>query len=244
MTRMTATRTTTAIPLIALLALAVAGCAPTPPPGAMTTDPRPTPTVTGTPIPVPTPTVSLPPEALDPLDTVTTILLQTDAAYFCDDIACAVDGFYYAGDPALAIAQLTAVFGHAPESERFDDGGGRFSEYHDWGGFLLYFSTDGGELLGLGVDVTSASVEGVAIETEHGVHVGTPRAEALALADLAFPSAGETGEIFEAHFGVVAVDANNWTAVIAFGSNGASGAVRSISAPIATGDSSGPAAGF
>lgn len=105
------------------------------------------------------------------------------------------------------------MFGRAPESERLDDGGGRFSEYHDRGGFLLYVSTDGGELLGLGVDVTSASVEGVAIETEHGVH--------------------------EAHFGVVAVDAHNWTAVIAFGGNGASGAVQSISAPIATGDSSG-----
>jgi hypothetical protein len=237
-------RTLITVPLVALVALLV-GCAPTPPPGATPSDPRPTPT--GSPVPLPTPTVTptIPAEEIDPLDTVTRILLETEAAYFCDDVACGVDGFFYElDDPALTIAKLTAVFGITPESQRYDDGGGRFSEYHDWGGFTVYFSTDGDELLGLGVSVITAAVEGVAIETEHGVHVGTPMSEALELADLVYTNAGDTGEIYEAHFDVVAADANNWKAVIAFRAGDTSGPVTELAAPIGTGDISGPAEGF
>jgi hypothetical protein len=236
-------RTLLSVPLVAVVALLV-GCGPTPPPGDTPADPRPTPTGSPVALPIPTVTPTIPPEELDPLDTVTRILLQTEGASFCDDIACGVDGFFYDNDPATAIAKLTAVFGVTPESQRYDDGGGRFSEYHDWGGFTLYFSTEGAELLGLGVSVTTAVIEDVAIETEHGVHVGTLMSEALDLADLVYTTDGETGPIYEAHFDVVAADANNWTAVIAFRVDDTSGPVTSIAAPISTGDISGPAAGF
>jgi hypothetical protein len=237
-------RTLVTIPLLAVVALLV-GCGPTPPPGD-TPGPRPTPTGTGSPVALPTPTVTptIPTEVLDPLDTVTSILLQTENIFFCDDITCGVDNVSYYGDPAVMIAKLTAVFGVTPESQRYDDGGGRFSEYHDWNGFTLYFSTDSTGLIGLGVDVKVAAVGGVAIETLHGVHVGTPMSEALELADFVYTYAGEVEDAREAHFDVVVDDASNWRAVIAFGPDTASGLVTTIAAPISTGDVSGVPGGF
>jgi hypothetical protein len=236
--------TTASIPLLALVVLALTACGPTPPPGDTPADPRPTPTGSPTPIPVPTPTETLPPEALDPLDTVTRILLLTESVSFCDDEACGVDGFRYDGDAALAIAKLTAVFGTGPESTHYDDGGGIVSDYHEWDGFSLASWAGDGSLPGMGVHVAAANVAGIAIETEHGVHVGTSMSEARDLADIAYQTFGEYSEIFEAHFDVVATDANNWSAVVAFRESDTSGPVTSISAPIRTGDASGPAAGY
>ncbi|WP_395639092.1 hypothetical protein [Pseudolysinimonas sp.] len=235
-------RTLASVPLLALVALLV-GCGPTPP-GDTPVDPRPTPTGSPVALPTPTTTPTIPAAEIDPLDTVTRILVLTEQVRFCDDVACTIDGFRYDGDPALAVAKLTAVFGTAPASERYDDGGGQFSEYHDWGGLLLYFSTIDSGPLGMGVSVDAGAVEGVAVETEHGVRVGTPMSEALENADLVYTQNGESGDVYEAHFDVIAADANNLRAVIAFRAIDTAGPVTSISAPISTGDSSGPAAGF
>ena len=215
------------VPLL-LIALALAGCAPTPPPGATPVDPRPTPTGTSTPIPVPTPTVTLPPEEVDPLDTVTSILLQTEQAWFCDDVACGVDGFRYDDDPDLVIAKLTAVFGLEPVVGLYGDDGNLAYDYR-WGDDFVLFYTDGPDVdPGVSMDVTAPDVAGVAIETEHGVRVGTPWAEAAAVAESVDSFSGEAGSWVMAWFDTIERDGYP-VAVIAFGTAG--GAVESISAP-------------
>lgn len=234
--------TTASLPLVALLALALAGCGPTPPPGDSPLPPRPTwtsapngsPDATAAPTPLPTPTLA--PGDLDPLADVTRILLQTETAYFCDDVACGVDGFRYDESPALAIAKLNEVFGIEPVVNRYE-GGGRVDEDYAWGGFLLYFSTEGGALLGMAVQVTAASVEGIVIETEHGVRVGTPWAEAAASADSVHESVGETDDpIWEARFDEISTGTNETTSIIAFRGNRGTGPVGTLTGPIETGE--------
>jgi hypothetical protein len=219
-------RTLVTVPLVALLV----GCGPTPPPGDTPSDPRPTPTSTSTPIPVPTPTVTLPPEEVDPLDTVTRILLQTESASFCDDVACAIDGFRYDDDPAVAIAKLTAVFGLEPVVGLYADDGNRAYDYR-WGdGFVLVY-TEGPDVdLGVSLEVRAADVAGVGIETEHGVRVGTPWADAVAAADRVDSFAGEAGSWDMAWFDSREDAAGVQVAVIAFNSGGGS-PVDSLSAP-------------
>ncbi len=112
-------RTTALLPLLVVTALALVGCGPTPPPPIDTPpDPRPTVPATATPVPLPSPTVTLPPETLPPLESTTKILLTTEVVYFCDDVACGFDGFYFEGPSDDAIANLTAVFGFEPTVEK------------------------------------------------------------------------------------------------------------------------------
>lgn len=226
--------TTASVPLLALVVLALTACGPTPPPGDTPADPRPTHTGSPTPIPVPTPTETLPPEALDPLDTVTRILLQTERVSFCDDEACGVDGFRYDESPDLAIAKLNAVFEIEPTVASYEAIDGSMGYDYRWGdAFMLYFSSGTGTAGGvpMGIHVTVASVGGVAIGTGHGVHVGTPWAEVVAVAD-SVNSYPETDEV-EAWFDTVPSDGGFLTAIIAFGDEG--GAVTSITGPIRTG---------
>lgn len=221
-------RTFASVPLL-LVALALAACAPTPPPGATPVDPRPTPPPSSTPIPLPTPTATLPAEEVDPLDTVTTILLQTEQASFCDEAACGVDGFGYHDDPDLVIAKLTAVFGFEPTVGVYADDSNLAYNYR-WGdGFVLYY-TEGPDLdLGVSLDVQTADVGGVVIETEHGVRVGTPWAEAAAAAERVDSFAGEAGSWDMAWFDTIEREDGFLFAVIAFGATG--GVVESMSAP-------------
>lgn len=222
-------RTLVPVPLVALIALLV-GCAPAPAPGDTPSDPRPTPTTTSTPIPVPTPTVTLPPEEVDPLDTVTRILLQTERASFCDDVACAVDGFSYDDDPAVVIAKLTAVFDLEPVVGLYADDDNRAYDYR-WGdGFVLSYTEGPGIDLGVMLDVRVAAVAGIVIETEHGVRVGTPWADAAGAADRVDSFAGEAGSWEMAWFDSREDEDGVQVAVIAFNSGGGS-PVDSLSAP-------------
>lgn len=214
-------------PLLAVLALTLVGCAPAPPPGATPVDPRPT--TTSTPIPLPTPTVTLAPEETDPLDRVTSILLQTEQAWFCDDTACGVDGFWYHDDPAEAIAKLTAVFGFEPTVGLYADDGNRAYDYR-WGdGFVLSYTDGPGIDLEIALEVRVAQVAGVSVETEHGVQVGTPWATAAAAAERVDSFSGEAGSWDMAWFDTREDEVGFLFAVIAYGTVG--GAVESISAP-------------
>lgn len=231
---------TASVPLLLLVALALAGCGPTPAPGATPSDPRPT--GTSTPIPLPVPTETLPPEAPEPLDTVTRILLLTEHLYFCDDIACAVDGFRYDDAPDLAIVKLTAVFEVEPTVESYEGVAGSTSYAYRWGDdFLLYFSTGGGSDVDhlLRVDVTTASFAGVAIETEHGVRVGMPMSEAIALADYSDASPSESGEVYAAYFDLAGEPGGTWTAIVAFRPDDTTGPVTDLVGPITTSGSLG-----
>lgn len=215
-------------PLLLVAALALVGCGPTPPPGATPVDPRPTPTGTSTPIPVPTPTVTLPPDEGDPLDAVTRILLLTERASFCDDVACGTDGFRYDDDPDLVTAKLTAVFGVDPVVGLYADDGNRAYDYR-WGdGFVLSF-TDGPDVdRTIYLDISVPAVAGIAIEAESGVRVGTPWSDAAAAADHVDSFSGEAGTWVMAWFDTIDVDGVP-VAVIAYGTDG--GAVESIRVP-------------
>jgi hypothetical protein len=231
-------RSIASAPLL-LVALALAACAPTPPPGATPADPRPTPPSTATPIPVPTETLA--PEEVDPLAAVTRILLQTETAWFCDDVACGIDGFRYDEDPDAAIAKLTVLFGFEPTAESYDGYAGSTSYAYWWGDdVLLYFSTgDSPEIDHLvRVQVTTASVGGIAIETEGGVRVGTPWAAAAAAADSVREASGETDDgVMEAWFDTRPTDRpNTFDAILAFGNAGGTGPVSTLVGPITTGE--------
>lgn len=212
-------RSLAAAPLLAAALLALTACGPTPEPGASTPAASPT-----------SAPESAPP--VEPLDTVTRILLLTDTVYFGDEAGWGVDGFRYDAPPDEAIAKLTAVFGEEPESEIRDDAvDGSISESHRWGGFHLYFNHGGGAFERMGVEVTAASVNGVAIETEHGVGVGTPMTEAIALADDTAVVLG-LSEVFEARFDH-SVDADgNDVYVVVYGNDDGTGNVRMMIAPI------------
>lgn len=214
----------------ALLLVVLAGCAPTPPPGATPVDPRPTPTGSSTPIPVPTAT--LPPEEVDPLDTVTTVLLQTEAVSFCDDVACGIDGFDFSTDDhETAAAKLSAVFGVEPRVERVEAEEGGVAIYYSWDGVVLSYVVGEG-LIGtsLGISVDSARVGDVAIETLHGVHVGMPLAEAEPLAAFVFTGYGD----HELRFDIVPDPVYPWDFFVgAYGAEGGSGAVLNLTAPVA-----------
>jgi hypothetical protein len=180
---------------------------------------------------MPAPTVTLPPEEIDPLDRVTRILVQSEQVWFCDDVACGVDGFRYDDDPAVAVAKLTAVFGVEPAVASYGGGGAGYVGYdYRWGGVLIYFSEGSGSTLPIGLEVTAADVAGVVVETEHEVRVGTPWTDAAAAADHVEPSAGEGDDIQEAWFDTrERVDGVQF-AVIAFSVGGST--ITSISAPI------------
>lgn len=222
-------RTIASVPLL-LVALALAACAPTPPPGATPVDPRPTPPSTATPIPVPTAT--LPPEDLDPLDAVTRILLETERVSFCDDTTCAIDGFDFADDAhEVAAAKLAAVFGADPIVERWDPEEGGEAVYYTWDAFRLSYVVGEG-LIGssLGVTVEAPAAYGVAVETVHGIRVGTPLSEARAHADLVVTDFGE----YEMHFDSVPDPVYPWDFYVGgFGAVDGSGAVLSLTAPLA-----------
>lgn len=214
-------RTLAAAPLLAAALLALAACGPTPEPGASTPAASPTPT-------------SAPETAppVDPLDTVTRILLLTDTVYFGDEAGWGVDGFRYDAPHAEALAKLTAVFGEEPVSEIRDESlDGSISESHRWGGFHLYFLTGAGVRETMGVEVTTASVNGIAIETEHGVGVGTPMTEAVALADDTAVVLG-LSEVFEARFDHSVDDDGNDVYVVVYGNDDGTGDVRMMIAPI------------
>lgn len=235
-------RTIASVPLLALVMLTLAGCGPTPPPGDAPVDPRPTPTGSPTPIPLPSPSETLPPEALDPLDTVTRILLQTRTLSFCDDLACGVDGFRYDDSPETAITKLTGVFGFAPAGERYDNGDGSVSTYYAWDQFMLYVTTEGDVLtLPMGVSISAASVGDIVVETEHGVRVGTPWTEAAEVADSVDSFADEMEDVWEARFDVTPTGTSGeFEAIIAFGNvGGGGGPITSIMGPITTAEFSG-----
>lgn len=234
-------RTLASVSLLGLFLISLAACAPTPPPGVTPTDPRPTPPRTATPVPVPTPTTTLPPEALDPLGTVTSILLQTEIAYFCDDVGCALDGFAY-NDPAdEVITKLTAVFGFEPRAESYEGYAGSTSHDYWWGdGFLLYFSTGGSAEIDhrLRVDVGTAVVEGVRIETIDGIHVGSPWKDAAAAADSVREAPSETDDgVLEARLDTIPTGRpNEFYAVVAYGNAGGTGPVTELVGPATIGE--------
>jgi hypothetical protein len=221
-------RTLASVPLL-LVAFALAACAPTPPPGATPADPRPTPPSTATPIPVPT--VTLPPEDLDPLDTVTRLLLETGGVSFCDASTCTIDGFDFETTPhGVAAAKLAVVFGADPLVERSEAEEGGEAVYYTWDSFRLYYVVGEG-LIGrnLGVSVDAANVHGVAVETLHGVRVGTPVAEAAALADVVFTGYGE----YEMRFDTMPDPVYPADFFVAgYGAEDGSGAVLTLTAPI------------
>ncbi len=228
-------RTTALLPLLVVTALALVGCGPTPPPPIDTpADPRPTVPATATPVPLPSPTVTLPPETLPPLDSTTKILLTTEVVYFCDDVACGFDGFYFEGPSDDAIANLTAVFGFEPTVESYDGSAGSRSWAYTWDDFLLYFSTGGDVPQHLAVQVTAPSIRGVAVETAHNIQVGTPMSEACALAEHTY-----VGENYEAHFDIIETGENEWKSVIVFGQDSVSNPVVAIIAPAFTGQAPG-----
>lgn len=223
-------RTFTTVPLLVVVALLV-GCGPTPPPGDTPADPRPTLTGTPTPVPSPTSTVTLPPEEVEPLDTVTRILLLTEYVYFCDEVACAVDGFNFEVDShEVAAAKLTAVFGADPLVERLDPEEGGEAVYYTWDDFRLYYVVGEGMIgRNLGVSVEAATVHGVTVETVRGVHVGMPLADAIPLADLVFTGFGD----YELRFDTVPDDeypADYFVGV--YGGPSGTGPVLTISTPI------------
>jgi hypothetical protein len=229
------------VPLLSLLVLALVGCGPTPPPIDTPADPRPTPPATATPIPVPTPTETLPPETLDPLETVTHILLLTEIVQFCDDVACGVDGFRYDDSPDFAIAKLTAVFGIGPTVESYEGYAGSTSYDYRWGeGFLLYFSTGGSAEVDhlVRVQVTTPSVVDVTIETVGGVHVGSLWADAAAAADSVREASGETDDgVLEARFDATPTGSpNEFDAILGFGNVGGTGPVTTLVGPITIGE--------
>ena len=173
---------------------------------------------------------------------MTRILLQTEALSFCDDVACGVDGIYYDGPPDLAIAKLTAVFGIEPTALSYEGFAGSTSYDYWWGDyFLLYFSTGGSGEVDHLVRVqmmTAASVEGVTVETEGGVHVGSPWADAAAAADSVREASGETDDgVLEARFDSTPTGSpNEFDAILGFGNSGGTGPVTTLVGPITIGE--------
>lgn len=228
-------RRTASVPLAVLLALVLAACGPTPSPGASPVGPAPSDDPGPTPTSSPSGEPSSP--AADPLDTVTWIFLRTEQAYFCDDVACGVDGFRF-DDPAdEAITKLTAVFGREPVAESYAGVSGSTSHSYAWGDdFLLYFSTGGtGVPPTLHLQVTAAAVDGVRVETLHGVRVGLSMSEAWPLAEYTRVGGGDPDDVLEAHFDLVDVAANTWNAVVAFASPTLSSPISTIVVPATTG---------
>ena len=185
---------------------------------------------------MPEPTETLSPEALDPLDAVTRILIQTESLYFCDDLACGVDGFRYGNPADQAVAKLTAAFDAEPTVESYEGYAGSTSYAYWWTrDFLLYFSAGGSAEVDhtLRVQVGAASIHGVTVEAEHGVRVGTPMSAAVAAAEYSGTMVAEV-ETLEAHFGVIGTAGEAWTAIIASGDPAPGARVSSIFGPIRT----------
>lgn len=220
------TRTTPA-PLLVVLALALVGCGPTPTPGESPPPPRPTATSTPTPTSTPMPgeTETDGPHEV-PLDEVTWMIVLSDFVYFCDDIACAVDGFNYEVDSPEATAEkLAAVFGVAPTVERPDPA----SVSYVWSGFRLFWTADAG-MVGrrLGVSIDAATVHGIRILTAHEVAVGTPLSTAATLADRVTTEYGE----YELRFDTEPAGPATEYFVGVYGAADGSGPATTITAPI------------
>lgn len=187
-------RTTAAsVPLLALLALALVGCGPTP------GDPPVSPPLSSPTTPAPTGggDDEDPEEPVDPLTTVTRILITADDVFFGDEVAWAVDGFYYTDDPELVRGKLTRVFGAEP-TVIADPGSLETppAQIYDWGGFRLGVpETDRprGYYTSLWVNASSATVHGVQVHTVHDIRVGTPLADALPYSSATMDWDGGTG---------------------------------------------------
>lgn len=116
-----------ALALGAALAATLAGCAAEPAPAAQH----------GASAAV---TPSAPPTtaAVDPLDTVVTLVATPEGLVLRDAAGTTVSAFDYRSDAAAALAALEAVFGTAPESEELHGSLEHApSTAHRWGGFEL-----------------------------------------------------------------------------------------------------------
>ncbi|MCS0498520.1 hypothetical protein [Protaetiibacter mangrovi] len=181
-------RTTTAsVPLLVVLALALVGCGPAAPSGSPTSPPA-----SAEPSAAPVDDEADAPEpAVDPLTTVTRIMVRSDILYFGDTAGWALDGFRYTDDPTQVVAMLTTVFGAAP-SLSTEPGSleSNPAELYDWGGFVLgvpQITGERGLYDLLFVRASSPSIHGVTVETADGIRVGSAmddaRAHAVATMD-------------------------------------------------------------
>lgn len=217
-----------AAPLFAAVVIALAACGPTPGPSPSAPGPSPSTPAASTPTSSATSTAG----PVDPLDAVTRVLLLNDVVSFGDEAGWGVDGFRYDSPHDEAIAKLTAVFGEEPVSEIHYHADGSISESHRWGGFRLDFETGAAVHQKMGVEVTAASVNGVGIETTHGVRIGTPMSEAAALADDTAMMLGLSSEVFEAHFDHSVDEYGSDHYVLAYANDDGTGNVRFMFAPI------------
>lgn len=156
---------------------------------------------------------------------VTRILITTDVVHFGDEVAWRVDGFAYDDPHDTTIAKLTAVFGVEP----IESAPGQY----DWGGFLLYFSTDASLPSTMGVQVTVAEIGGVEIFVGgEDIKVGTPWGDVEAAADRIVVLELD-GMVTEARFDVVDLSPNEARFIAVYGAE--TGAVTQITGPITAG---------
>ncbi|MET0974605.1 MAG: hypothetical protein ABWX82_02920 [Leifsonia sp.] len=126
--------------VLVVLALALAGCAGLPSGGQPTTSeaagqtPVASSTPTPTPAAIPTPTATPDPAPVDPLTTVTAIVMRPEALELRSPDGTVVASLGYMDSPADAVAALTAVFGAPPVVENHD-GNSHFPPFttHVWG---------------------------------------------------------------------------------------------------------------
>ena len=195
------------IPVVLVTAALLAGCGGAAPGGSSTATPAPTST----------------PAETAPSDAVTRIVIVTEGAEFVAGSAV-VDGFGSEDAHDATIAKLTEVFGADPVSS--DPG------QYDWGGFLLYFSTDPSLPQTMGVQATVAEIGGVEIVVGDGIRVGTPWSEVEAAADR-IVVLDVDGEVTEARFDVVDLSPNEARFIAVYGAE--TGAVTTITGPITAG---------